>query len=170
MSQRVIYQSLENIFAERGLAVTVAEAHGVLVGLLCVKPCATVEDWYDQVMSEDDRANLSEREHAVLKALFEYTQSLLNGTDYGFQPCLPDDEAALTARAYALKDWCSGFVYALGMDESRRRWSDDALELMRDFVEITKLDAVEDGEEDENAYTELLEFVRMGTEYIYSEK
>jgi uncharacterized protein YgfB (UPF0149 family) len=97
----------------------------------------------------------------------------LGGVDAGFQPLLPDDDIPLAERAEALSSWCQGFLYGLGSGTTAdpSRVSTEAAEIIRDFTEITHVgvDAGDETEENEVAFAEVVEFVRVGVQLLFTE-
>lgn len=146
-----------------------AEAHGTLVGALCVGECSLAE-WLGQILPQ----GRAEDETAVtLQALFETTYGSLGDDALAFSPLLPPDEAPLGHRTAALGEWCQGFLYGLGTGAlpEAEALQGDVAELVRDFTEITQVDVdpEEDEERNEQAYAELVEFVRVGVQLIYAQ-
>jgi hypothetical protein len=94
-----------------------------------------------------------------------------------FYPFLPPDSKELSIRAHSLSIWCQGFIDALGVFISERELtinqSDQTFisEIIEDFAQISTLSkiAVESGDEEELAYFEVVEFVRVGTQLVYEE-
>ena len=82
---------------------------------------------------------------------------------------MPGDEDALQGRALALGEWCHGFLQGIGYTGKESGWPDECAEILRDFLEIVRLDPAVAGEADEMAYTELTEYVRIGVQVIHSE-
>ncbi len=105
--------------------------------------------------------------------MFDAAVRELEARDSGFMPLLPPDDASLEARSAALGEWCHGFLYGLGAGRMPDPGSlrDDIGELLRDFTEITHaaVDPDEPVEVSESAYTELVEFVRVGVQVLFEE-
>jgi uncharacterized protein YgfB (UPF0149 family) len=97
----------------------------------------------------------------------------LVGNDADFAPLLPDDEASLSERADALSLWCQGFLYGLGSGTTPDpgKVSAEAGEIIRDLTEITHVgvEAGEENEENEAAFAEVVEFVRVGVQLLFVE-
>ena len=97
----------------------------------------------------------------------------LVGSDADFEPLLPDDDAPLAERADALSQWCQGFLYGLGSGTTSdpANVSTEAGEIIRDLTEITHVgvDADEQKEENEVAFAEVVEFVRVGVQLLFVE-
>ena len=98
----------------------------------------------------------------------------LVGNDADFEPLLPDDETPLGVRADALSSWCAR-VSSMASDRAPRpdpgKVSAEAGEIIRDFTEITQVgvDADEENEENEVAFAEVVEFVRVGVQLLFVE-
>ncbi|MDX1605521.1 MAG: UPF0149 family protein [Candidatus Competibacterales bacterium] len=144
-------------------AFSPAEAHGLLCGLLCGNPVLTAEDWLSAAARETDRASTLTAE---LGLLYESTVIQLDGPDFDLQLLLPDDEQPLDRRADALGYWCQGFLAGLGLGgvTDHDGLSDDVREFLSDAAEIARIsfDAHEPDSDDEFAFTELVEYVRIG--------
>lgn len=154
------YQTINAIFTRHAADLDVAEAHGMASGLLCVDIRAKADDWLRELFPED--ISLTEEENNLLLALFEQTRELLNAQDeqFAFDLLLPDDDAELPEQVEALRHWCQGFLFGVGYAKSTSVWPGDCGEIMRDIVEFTKVDAEVEGEEDENAFMEIHEYLR----------
>jgi hypothetical protein len=146
--------------------VGAAEAHGVLCGLLCARPDGPVEDWLEEIVDPPPPGDLlAESGHRLLRVLGGSTRRQLLSGDFAFGLLLPADDQPLPVRAAALRDWSAGFLYGLGRFAAldTRRLSEDGRELVGDLAEVTRLDCARiGGERDEEAYAELVEYVRMG--------
>ena len=65
----------------------------------------------------------------------------------------------LSLQVQALTDWCRGCLLGVG-SKPASNYSRDALEILRDIAEFTKLDTDVEGEEDENDFVEITEYLR----------
>ena len=87
---------------------------------------------------------------------------------------MPDDNSSLPERSAALIEWCEGFLSGLGIAgvTDFERLSFECRELIHDLYKICRLDVgdMEDtGEDEEAAFVELIEYVRMGTMMLHDE-
>ncbi|MBV8975363.1 MAG: UPF0149 family protein, partial [Sinobacteraceae bacterium] len=69
--------------------------------------------------------------------------------------------------------WCQGFLYGLGAGAitDATVLPGDVGEIVRDLTEISRagVDASQEAESNEAAYTELVEFVRVGVQLLFEE-
>ncbi len=109
----------------------------------------------------------------ALRSLYFVTSETLAGTDLEFQPLLPEDEQPLSERTAALAQWCVGFLYGLGSGaiDDLKTLPGEVGEVVRDFDDITRVgvDGGETDEQNESAYAELVEFVRVGVQLVFEE-
>lgn len=145
-----------------------AEAHGLLCGLLAVDIATPVERCLGEVMKgvdpQDANAAVTRR---LMDALIKQARSSLLDEDFEFQPLLPHAEAPLRERVQALGRWCEGFAAGVGlagMSSQRAAALPESVdEFIRDISEIARVEPAEEEDEDaEEAYAELLEYVRVG--------
>jgi uncharacterized protein YgfB (UPF0149 family) len=90
-----------------------------------------------------------------------------------FELLLPEDAAPLAERTQALAQWCQGFLYGLGAGSitDASQLPGEVGEIVRDFIEITRagVEGEPEDESSENAYVELVEFVRVGVQLLFEE-
>ncbi len=160
------YHNLQQLLLKLGVSQEASEYHGALCGMLChgeLRPQALIFD--EMQPDEDARA-----------ALMGFSQDSLEELQVPeFMPILPDDDENLLTRVESLASWCGGFLYGLGIGEGMDigKLSEEAQELVRDFTEISRAGMEQDdgdsGEEEERAYAELVEYVRVGAQVIFLE-
>ena len=158
------YKRINDILGEVSV-VGASEAHGMLTGMLCVDRSIHCSRWLSEVV--DDETSVAAN-HALFD-LFEETRSELEAENYALAILLPDDETSLNARSAALGDWCKGFLYGLGNAGINSELPGESVEILRDFVEISKIDSDLEDDGDEEAYMELSEYVRVGVFLLRSE-
>ena len=93
-----------------------------------------------------------------------------------FEPLLPDDDESTAVRAAALGHWCEGFLHGLVSsahgDALKEQLSTDPLaDIIKDMLQITRAMAEDegDGEADEQAYAELVEYLRVTAQLTFEE-
>lgn len=167
----VSFLEFEDTLAEAGSPTEAAEAHGSLCGALCVQAPLRFESWRDELL--EDRDAQSERYRDVLQTVFSRTCHDLDGEGMEFTLLLPDDDEPLAGRTSALAHWCEGFLYGLGAGglTSIEALPDEVGEIVRDMTEISRAEPGSDEptETDEQAYVQLVEYVRVGVQLIYDE-
>jgi len=104
---------------------------------------------------------------------------VMNDATGDFKLLLMDDDDPLSERVETLAAWCQGFIYGLaaGGIKEGSELPEDTAELLKDMIEISRAGndvddtGVEesDDNDDEEAYMEIEEYVRMGVLLIYEE-
>lgn len=169
MNHRELQQLLEDL----GSASGAAEVHGCLCGALCVRAGQGAAEWVGDLVDGVAEPVTGGLEVEALQQLHQETGEALRTRDPGFTPLLPEDTAPLGARVEALATWCSGFLYGIGVGGAGSSLADAGAiaEILRDFAEIARavlpVDAT--AEEGEQAYVELVEFVRAGAQLAFEE-
>lgn len=165
------FTEFERVLSDAGSFTAAGEAHGTLCGALCAMAAYRLEDWVGELLPNgvEDTDSPSE----VFELIYNETVEAFAGQTMQFSPLLPDDDAPLSERATALGGWCQGFLYGLGAGRlaSVEELPGDLPEVIRDFTEISRA-AVDEGdslETNEQAYTELVEFVRVSAQLVYDE-
>lgn len=169
MAERSLSHSdIQRVLTQSHALADAAEAHGTLAGALCSASAYQLDDWLGEILP-DGRAQPEAA--AWLRELFDSTSSALGDAQMGFTPLLPADDDALLDRTEALGEWCRGFLYGLGSGQVRDLASlgGDTDEIIRDFTAITQVgvDPQDSDENNEEAYAELVEFVRVGVQLLF---
>lgn len=162
------HSDIQRVLTQSHSLADAAEAHGTLAGALCSATAYHLDDWLGEILP-DGRAEPEAT--AWLRELFDSTTASLGGEQMDFQPLLPADDDALPARTDALGEWCRGFLYGLGSGQVRDLGAlgEETDEIIRDFTAITQVgvDPDDSDENNEAAYAELVEFVRVGVQLLF---
>ena len=172
------YSEIDLLRRKANVAIDISEYHGTISAYLCCDAFQE-DDLLPKEVSFDSSSvsvQIIEFKHALYE-LIANTINSFNDTEMRFYPFLPPDSEKLSIRAHSLSIWCQGFIDALGTFISERRLtinqSDQTFigEIIEDFSQISTLSktAVESGNEEELAYFEVVEFVRVGTQLVYEE-
>ena len=170
------YDRIGQLLESSALSPTPGEAHGILCGLICGGSPDPVRAWLEQVLPSPDPDASDPLGGEVREGLDNFARQALDrirSQEMGIDPLLPEDLRPLVERATALYDWVRGFLYALGvLGISERDLSEQGREAMRDFADLTRLDldALDEGEDNENALAELVEFVRVAALLIEGDR
>ena len=150
-----------------------AELHGLLCGMLCADSTISNELCLERIEAELDAGPLSGPAQDLVKELFYLSAAQLDDADLGFALLLPADQDTLNQRLDALRQWCQGFLTGLVLAglHKERLLSPEVKEFLADLVEICRLGSVagDSSEEEEAAYVEIAEYVRMGVLLVNEE-
>jgi uncharacterized protein YgfB (UPF0149 family) len=161
------FHEIAGSLREANALADLPEAHGTLAGAFCAGQ-VTLEDWLREVFPEGRPGAAA----AAMRVVYEWTrESLESGGP--LDPLLPDDEVPVADRAPALGEWCQGFLYGLGTSAlpDPEHLPAQVAEIVRDLTAITRVGADPDESEEENeqAYAELVEFVRVAVQLLHEE-
>lgn len=151
-----------------------ADCHGFLCGLICASGFGDPKLWVPEYFDDfNPRDALQAQAFRMLQQLYEQTLVGLNSEELDFELLLPDDDEPLPVRAESLGRWCSGFLSGLGIGglSDQTQLSDDLRELLDDLTHIARVDfdLGEPDEEENIAFEEVVEYVRLAVLYAYEE-
>ena len=177
MTDQAIYHGeLDEALRRCGSSWNAGQTHGLLCGRLSVSGADGAQSWFEQVLSETDPNNALRAEcESMLDALCANTWRQLVERQSEFELLLPDEDDSAASRAEAMGQWCEGFLHGLvsekHSDSLKERLAADPLaDIIKDMLQITRAMASdEDAEDEENAYTELVEYLRVAAQLAYEE-
>lgn len=162
------YAELNRELSKTSLKLHPSQVHGLISGIICGNPESTTA-WEELVTGGKETT----KTHEVLQALYDGTKKQLDEFLFEFQLVLPTDSDELASRAEALTLWCQGFLTGLKLTNIPiiDREQSETTEAINDIIEIAKMnyEDVIASEEDEAAYVELIEYVRMAAVLIYQD-
>jgi uncharacterized protein YgfB (UPF0149 family) len=167
----VTHAQLGELLARLHFGIGPSDLHGSLTGYLCGGGVADSAGWLAalELTPDEGAADIPQN---VLTNLYEQCAAWFDDPELGFEPLLPPADAALDRRADALVEWCRGFLGGLGLAGVSRQHglSADGAEILKDFgtIAATHFEYAE-GEEDETALTEVIEFIRVGVLLLHAE-
>lgn len=170
--QGLDYEAYTTLFQHLSLGLTPAECHGGLTGLLCATDTINSDQWTQDVLAERSAGQTPAADVSAVRRIYQTTVDELEDADYSFGLFLPDDQNPLHVRAEALSQWCQGFLWGLGLGgiQDKAKLPGDVNEVMQDMSEISRLNfAAAGSNDDETAYAEIVEYVRMAALLIYEE-
>lgn len=157
----VLFDELADRLVELGGEGHPSEIHGFLCGLLTAGSKPTPQKWLEQVVEQLGNKTLDPKSEDVLTRLLNHTLSSLEGGDFSVSMLLPDDEKALEQRTESLGIWCQSFISGFGQGLGKRDVAEVVEEVLKDFAEISMIEATESSEESEKLFMEVSEYVRM---------
>lgn len=167
------FDALDQTLAQAGAHAGAAECHGALAGWLASGRGADPQPWLEPMLEELDLADAKVmRCRADLVELHRAVAIQLGGEALEFNPLLPDESNPLPTRVAALAEWCEGFLFGLGLAGAAAvRGGEDVREVIGDFAQIARagLETDQGTEQDEVAYAELVEFIRVGAQLVHDE-
>jgi uncharacterized protein len=161
------YPDIDSITQKLEARLTAAETHGIATGVLCGNIQAESQFWLNQLLQ--DRDEIEPTDKMMLTLLFENTRSALIDDSFSFELMLPDESLPLSEQADALRHWCQGFLFGIGSVPVRSDWSNECREIVKDIAEFTKLDTDIEGEEAENDFMEITEYLRAAVLFLITE-
>jgi yecA family protein len=173
----ITYTELADALSGARLGISPSDLHGSLAGYLCGGGSAGPLNWLDALelaADVDDAARGTAKavSPALLERMYHECADWLADPELGFEPLLPSAETSLDERADAIVEWCRGFLGGLGLAGAghQNSLSAEAKEILGDFATIaaTRFE-YSDREEDENALTEVTEFIRVGALLLHAE-
>ncbi len=157
---------------QNNIIVDAAEVQGILCGMLAGGMNIDDQEWIatlaDMIHQGDSLP--SAVEHNVVHMFNKVCQEFIEA-DFALEICLPDDATPINERGTALVNWVHGFLLGFGLHQNDlTRCSDEAKEALEDFSDIAKMDeAMENDEESEQAFFEVVEYVRISAMLCFNE-
>lgn len=177
METTIDHDALDTALRRCGASWDAAQTHGLLSGRLAIAGGDSGFEWLAQVLEGTEPNDVLRSEcEVMLSQLFETTYRQLAERQSEFEPLLPGDGDSAAVRAAALAHWCEGFLHGLvsheHADALREKLSADPLaDIIRDFLQITRAGADEESDDEatEEAYVELVEYLRVAAQLTYEE-
>lgn len=168
------YLALSHDLQQMNALLSVAEAHGILCGLLCTSRMDFEQTWLTHIVGDHSDDNNSQSECVQnLSRLKRETLQQLHDEDFEFDLLLPDDDYPLEERLGALGEWCEGFLFGVGLTgfaKHEEDMSEESKEFLNDVVKFSKVDHyVDETEENEQAYSQITEYIRVGVLTMFEE-
>ena len=165
------YQQLTQALVRLQIVADAAECQGAMSAVICLTGEAGLDSWLAAHFPEIDAAiaqgnALANETKQMIVDLYEATLGQLGQGNFEYALLMPDDEDSLHARTDALGHWCQGFLLGLrysGVSDPGQ-FTGELAEILGDITEISQVTsaALDDTEEEEQSYTELVEYLRVG--------
>ncbi|MCO8167077.1 YecA family protein [Pseudomonas sp. 21LCFQ02] len=163
------YKAFATLLSSAGHPVSPAELHGLLLGRSCAGAGFDSEGWFADasiLLETEPQDNVRQ----ALIGLQEMVKGELSGEDMTVVLLLPGDDEPLAERAGALGQWCQGFLSGFGLAAGERVLSIEATEVLQDLAAIAQVqDALEESEDGESDYMEVMEYLRVAPLLLFSE-
>ena len=169
----ITYDLIDDALIKANAIADASEAQGTLCGMICVSGAGSLNNWLSHIFGEEkDSKNLYVPESdTILSALHDATVDAILEGDYDLALLLHDDNSPLDIRIDDLTNWCQGFLYGLSAAGLKdiKKLPEEASEVLQDMLDISKagFDPEADEEENEEAYAEIVEYLRIGVYVVY---
>jgi uncharacterized protein YgfB (UPF0149 family) len=169
---QVTFAEFAGVMQQSASSVDAAEGHGCLCGALCTSGDYSIERWLEELIPDEARS-MAEGDAEVLQLIFADTVQSLRGVEMTFEPLLPEEDESLERRAALMAQWARGFLYGFGIGGKLPAGAIPATvdEVLRDVAQIggAAVDVGVAGEEEEAAYTEVFEYLRVSVQLVHDE-
>lgn len=163
------YTAFAALLASSGHPVSPAELHGLLLGRSCAGAGFDIDAWLVDAAELLGAAPQDSVRQALI-GLQEMVKGELSGDEVTVVLLLPSDEAPLRERAAAIGQWCQGFLGGFGLTARDSALSAEAMEVLQDLSAIAQVqNALEESEDGENDYMEVMEYLRVAPLLLFSE-
>ncbi|WBA09112.1 UPF0149 family protein [Salinivibrio kushneri] len=168
------YATTADTLSADSLAVTPAEMHGLIAGMLSGGLELEDGSWLTMLYDYTHQGMGWPMESKTL-AMQSYHQlkAQLTGSDLDLDIYVPDDEqSGVVARAEALVEWINAFLAGVGLIGTKgRTLSKDVTEALGDLKDVAQLGVDEDGDMQEQAelLEQVVEHVRVCCMVVHAE-
>ena len=172
-SNLISYEAVENALMNADAITEPSEAHGTLCGLICISGKGAPENWLGHIIGDYEAGdlNIEEATNTLMELHNQALQEIID-ENYELTLLLHDDDTPLDIRIDDLAHWCQGFLYGLSLSGLKdiNSLPQDASEVLQDMMDISKAgyNPEEDEEENEAAFAEIVEYIRIGAYVIYN--
>ena len=177
MDEKVSYDELDSALRRCGSNWDAAQTHGLLTGRLAVAGVPAGPEWLLQVLEGTNEADALRIEcQKMLDSLYQGTYWQLTERLSEFNPLLPDENTDTAQRTEAMAHWCEAFLHGLVSSQHEQATKDRLAaeplsDIIRDMLQITRaaIDEESDEEDNEAAYVEVVEYIRVAAQLAYEE-
>ena len=159
------FLTVESALKDSGLAVTPAELHGLLVGMISGGLPLDDKTWKPLMFDyTNDGMGWPDNALKMGSAVFQCTVAELSTDNFALDMLIPDETETLMNRADGLSEWVNHFISGLGLVELKLDKASASLkEALLDLEEIARLgiDEEDDLEEQENLFEQVIEHARI---------
>ena len=168
------FDLIADVFVTESITASPSELHGQLCGYLASGVTLPLEDWLAMVVEFCDIEGWKEEaSRAVIVELYTATLTLFQNGEFALVPSISDEDAELCERGVTLSQWAHGFLAGYGLSGQKNDLSDETKQILRDFANISgmqaEMRALEDNNDNEADLTELVEYVRLSAMMLFTE-
>jgi yecA family protein len=175
--QPIDHDVLDDALKRCGSSWNAGQVHGLLCSRLTVSGSEGATRWFEQVLNETDPNNALRAEcEQLLDSMCATTWRQLVERQSEFTLLLPHDEDAALKRAESMAQWCEGYLHGLVSEKHRdalkeKLAAEPVADIIKDMLQFTRATADDDGDNEgnEDAYVELVEYLRVAVQLVYEE-
>ena len=169
--QEFSYLDINSALEPLNIAADAAEFHGAMSAIACVNADRGYPTWLASHAPEIEAAlsrgdPLAQEVSRVTRGLYHQVVVSLSDGNFTYAVMLPDDDVDLELRTEAMAHWCQGFLLGLGYSgiTDLKQFTGELGEIIDDITEVSQVSAgqLEYSEEEEQSFTELVEYLRVG--------
>lgn len=161
------FDELTSVLSSATTPFFAAYIHGSMSGLLCTDTRQLPIVW--EAFLTDSGLTGAATENELLNKLFVLTASHLESAAGAMMLLLPQEDAKLSSRLQALSTWCEGFLDGI-VWENKGLEEEIVQEALADLASIKEVATkTKSTNENEAAYIEVLEFVKVAVLLIHAE-
>ncbi|MFT4652527.1 MAG: yecA family protein [Kangiellaceae bacterium] len=171
-SSELSYELFTNMLKQHNIIVDASEVQGILCGMLAGGMNIDDQEWIQALADVINQGDIiPAKAQTLIEKMFDKVCQEFIEADFALKLCLPDDAMPINDRGAAFVNWVQGFLLGFGLHQNDlTSCSAEAKEALEDFSDIAKLDeAMEQSEESEQAFFEVLEYVRIGAMLCFNE-
>ncbi len=167
------YHSVATTLKAASLAVSPAELHGLLSGMLSGGLNSQDAAWQPMLFDYTNEGMAwPSQAQQVAQQMLQFSAQELNNDALSLSLLLPDEESDVFEQADALSDWVNHFISGLGLaGAALKKASTETKEALADLEEIARLGIDEDDDLDEQSelLIQVIEHVKACVLTIHSE-
>ncbi|MFB9135254.1 YecA family protein [Vibrio sp. AK197] len=167
------YQSVASTLQSASLAVTPAELHGLLCGMLSGGLNSQDQSWQPILFDyTNDGMAWPSNAAQVATSLLELSSKEFHSNALSVSLLLPDDDSDIFQQADAVSDWVNHFISGLGLiGADIKKASKEAKEALADLEEIAKLGIDEDDDLEEQGalLIQVIEHIKVCVLTVHAE-
>lgn len=165
------YNQINAALGRLEIPVDASECQGAISAVVCLTGASGLEPWlaahFPEIQEAVAGGNALAREITqLLGDLYQHVHEQLHSGEFNYELLMPDESDELEIRTQALSHWCQGFLLGLryGGVADTSKFSGELAEILQDITEISQVSGsgLENNEEEEQSYTELVEYLRVG--------
>lgn len=167
------HASMNAALGKAGSSLDASECHGLVCGVLSLDGEAPPALWINEICRDLEAGDaLASELLSMVEELGEETRRQIHDPALDFQLLLPDENDPLPERVDAMRRWSGGYGFGLAIAglKDPAGLPEDSAEIVHDITEFARA-SIDDGESEENevAYAEVVEYLRMGVLLIHAQ-